>query len=272
MEYNISNGQQQMASKRKMSISTLIALVITVILAIAMIGSLLYLSIVSSNLELSSQQVAGWLIAIIIGVSIIIIPYYLILFTIGFILDKRYKKSKTFKEFIMFFFLIVPVLYVFNLYLEKTQRSFTFGDVSVSFSSEFVLTSYIENYDGDYTSVTFFSETDGKNACMITFAIYDYDGSKDLISNFKNNCNRFTFVDKKLTLYDVYDSVTYLKKEKINGKNWDYYENEFSNISYKMYGLVSEKSFYKIEIIDKTVNDSVCNEKVQEFLKTVQYK
>lgn len=273
----MNSNNKNKKNSNNMSITTIISLFVSLGL-IALTTFCIVSSFVMAT-GISDQSTKGyiWIIMIILfGSAMIVIPYYLIISLVGFILDKVLKKKNIVKEIIIAVLLLLPIFYVlysaYDMKRETKQRNYTIGDVTAKFPDNFSKYGYSKDIDGNYTMISFGKYQEDSKICLFQFGKHKYDDSKDLISNFKDNCDNNTFVDKGVSLRNAFDTTMSLKTENINGKTWNYYEKQYSKMNYKMYGLVIDNTFYKIEIEDETVNDTTCQEKAQEILKSIQYK
>jgi len=134
---------------------------------------------------------------------------------------------------------------------------------------------YSPGYGGNYNyvGVEFSSrDKDDKDVCTIEFNIDKYRDDLDLSSNIRERIDHFRFANADKTVYEVFDTSKALKSDNVNGKTWNYYEEEYDNFHYKAYALVLDKQLYTIELVDKSLDHNSCAERFENFLSTVKYK
>lgn len=258
---------------KKLSIVSIISIILLILITLGII-SLIIFSIVEATS--TGNDAFGWLLFIIMSIAFFTIPYFFVITVISIVCDKTLKKNRKLKDIIISIFLLLPVLIIFHMYIEikidTNKRNYTFKDVVVEFPKDMYKYSYSTDFDGKYSMVSFSKLDSDNKACSIRVGKYERSNGLTIIEKFKESCDRFESVDKEKTVYDIYDDVEELSKQDINGKEWYYYENQFEEVYYKMYGTEINNNFYKIEITSSNKNHNECDGKVNDVLNSVKYK
>ncbi len=247
-------GKELIKEKVKFSAITIISLIVLILTIVVSVGLIVY-SIIEANSD--SNDVYAWLIMIVITAAVLIIPYYLIIFITSIICDHKVKNKKLIKNIILAFFLLLPLLWVGKVFIDSEKLSYQYKDISISFPKGMSIVGTITDFDGKYSMVEF-----KKDNCYITWAVSNYNNDLSLIENFKENSDRFIHKD--------FDLDYNLINKNVNGKLWNLYEKDYTNLNYKLYGIKINDKFYKIEVENK--NSNICDNLSNEVFNTIKYK
>lgn len=257
-------GGQLISTKKKfkLSVITIISLIVLILVCIPIIGAMIYS-------VMDGSEAAGWLFLIAGMIGVVAIGYYSMVFVGSLICDYVVRRNNIIQTIIVIFLMLLPGLWLLNVFIEsdidaKTKK-YSYRDMSFEFPKDMKRGGTSKDFDDHYSLLQF-----TKDECSITIAVYSYRDELSLLGNFKEFSDRFTIIkNDPNTIYEDFDMSYKLIDKNINGKTWKLYEKNYTGMDYKLYGIKIKDKFYKLEVKDK---GNYCGDLPDEFMSTIKYK
>ena len=257
-------GCELKKKKFKLSVITIISLIVLILVSIPVVGAMIYA-------VADGSEAAGWLFLIAGMIGVFIIGYYSMIFVGSIICDCIVRRNNIIQTIIVIVLMLLPGLWLLSVFIESNHDSkkltYDYTDMSISFPDGMSRSSTSTDFNGKYSMVEFTNA-----GCSIRWGVTDYKSNLSLINNFKENSDRFTITSDKTTIYEDFDTNYKLGNKNINGKTWNLYEKNYGNFTYKLYGIKLNNKFYKIQVEDKNPTNNNCVDLTKEVIDSVKYK
>ena len=258
-------GGELKKKKFKLSVITIISLIVLILVSIPVVGAMIYA-------VADGSEAAGWLFLIAGMIGVFIIGYYSMIFVGSIICDCIVRRNNIIQTIIVIVLMLLPGIWLlFQLAETKKDNeklTYEYSDMSISFPDGMSRGGTSKDFDGKYDMVEF------SNAeCAIRWGVSKYNSDLSLIGNFKENSDRFTIIkNNPNTIYEDFDSSYSLGNKNINGKTWNLYEKNYNKFTYKLYGIKLNNKFYRIQVEDKNPTNNNCVDLTKEVIDSVKYK
>lgn len=257
-------GGELVKKKFKLSVITIISLIVFILVCIPIIWALVYAA-------MDGSESAGWLFLIASMVGVFVIGYYSMVFVGSLICDYLVRRNNIIQTIIVIVLMLLPGLWLLSVFIESNHDSkkltYDYTDMSISFPDGMSRGSTATDFNGKYSMVEFTNA-----GCSIRWGVTNYKSDLSLINNFKENSDRFTNINDNDTIYENFDTNYKLGNKSINGKTWNLYEKNYNKFTYKLYGIKLNNKFYRIQVEDKNPTNNNCVDLTKEVINSVKYK
>lgn len=257
-------GCELKKKKFKLSVITIISLIVLILVSIPVVGAMVYA-------VADGSEAAGWLFLIAGMIGVFIIGYYSMIFVGSIICDCIVRRNNIIQTIIVIVLMLLPGIWLlFQLAETKKDNeklTYEYSDMYISFPDGMSRGSTATDFNGKYSMVEFTNA-----GCSIRWGVTNYKSDLSLINNFKENSDRFTNINDNDTIYEDFDTSYKLGNKSINGKTWNLYEKNYNKFTYKLYGIKLNNKFYKIQVEDKNPTTNNCVDLTKEVIDSVKYK